>query len=88
MRSLVEWIVDFIVFRVLLFQKMKSKVDVRRDLQSKILVSSHPGVYYDGIYALVLNAIHFSKVFIGDENVIHELITTIVKNIISTSVKT
>jgi len=50
------------------------------------LVSNHPGTHYDGILALALHVLHFSKVFIGDDNAVQDLVDTLVNNISITSV--
>jgi len=86
MRDIVELIIDLIVYRVLLFGKLKNKSSVRAELQSKRLVSSTPGTHLDGIYALVLHALHYSKVFIGDDYAVQDLVDILVHNVSSTSV--
>lgn len=75
---------DLIVYRVLLFHKLKTKQSVRSELENKVLVSPHPGVHYDGIMTLLLHAIHLSKVFIDDTTAVQDLVNTLVKNKYST----
>lgn len=76
---------DLIVYRVLLFHKLKTKQSVRSELENKVLVSPHPGVHYDRIMTLVLQAIHLSKVFIDDTTAVQYLVNTLVNNVSKTS---
>ena len=85
MRNIMELIMDLIVYRVLLFRKLKTKQSVRSELENKVLVSPHPGVHYDGIMTLVLQAIHLSKVFIDDTTAVQDLVNTLVNNVSKTS---
>jgi hypothetical protein len=85
MRDIMELIMDLIVYRVLLFDKLKTKQSVRMELKQKVLVSQHPGVHYDGILSLVLKAIHYSKVFIGEGSAVQDIVDTLVANVAQTS---
>ena len=85
MRDIAELIVDLVVFRVLIFGKLKSKVSVRNELQGRKLVSKLPGVHYDGILQLVQYAIHMSRLFVDEDNAVQDLVNTIVRNVSKTS---
>ena len=85
MRDIMELIMDLIVYRVLLFDKLKTKQSVRTELKQKVLVSQHPGVHYDGILALVQKAVHYSKVFIGESSAVQDIVDTLVANVSQTS---
>ena len=69
---------DLIVYRALLFDKLKTKQSVRTELKQKVLVSQHPGMHYDGILSLVLKAVHYSKVFIGESSAVQGIADTLV----------
>jgi len=76
---------DLIVYRVLLFDQLKTKQSVRSELKQKVLVSQHPGVHYDGILSLVQKAVHYSKVFIGEGSAVQDIVDTLVSNVSQTS---
>ena len=85
MRDIAELIIDLVVFRVLIFGKLKSKVSVREELQKQKLLTTLPGVHYDGILSLVQHAIHMSRLFLDEDNAVQELMNTIVRNVSRTS---
>jgi hypothetical protein len=85
MREIAEMICDLIVFRVLIFGKVKSKVLVRDELQKKKLKTTLPGAHYDGILHLVQNAIHMSRLFLDEDTAVQDLVNTLVYNVHKTS---
>ena len=85
MRDIAELIIDLVVFRVLIFGKLKSKVSVREELQKQRLSTTLPGVHYDGILSLVQHAIHMSRLFLDDDNAVQDLVNTLVQNVSKTS---
>ena len=85
MRDIAELIIDLVVFRVLIFGKLKSKVSVREELQRQKLSTTLPKIHYDGILSLVQHAIHMSRLFLDDDNSVQDLVNTIVRNVSTTS---
>jgi len=87
MRSIVEMIIDLIVFRVLFFGQIKNKSIVKQDLLNIHLLSNLPGATYDGILSLAQYVIRMFRLFIMEDNVISELVRTIVKGISNAGVQ-
>ena len=77
MRSMAELIVDFIVFRVLIFNQLKNKTSIRQELSKLQLISSISSVTYDGILTLSQKIIRSFRLFIKEENVVNDLVRTI-----------
>ena len=77
MRSIVEMIVDLIVFRVLIFNQLKNKTVIRQELFQLKMESNIGSVTYDGILALSQKIIRTFRLFLLEDNVVQDLVKTL-----------